>query len=283
MSLTSVSPSLVRLAVGGWSLFIAENVLLSHNRTFVIELLDNQEEHYHYVYGTCSTVATLLIAYGYKSVRNQAPFFPSAGTPTRRALALGLQAAGLVGLSQMAPKLQVPVALAPPSPSPASPASPSSPSPAPAPANPVWQVRCPFDFTPSKDDSVQGMARISRHSSLWSFASLSLGSAFAAASIPQALCLSGPLAVALIGGAHQDYRFRRGVGGNLPPDLDKQTSNVPFAAMLLGNQKEGVLGSFVGLADEIKWLNAGVAATVALGLAARRARLPPIARKAAFS
>ena len=34
----------VRLAVAGWSLFIAENVILSENRTKIIELLEDDKE-----------------------------------------------------------------------------------------------------------------------------------------------------------------------------------------------------------------------------------------------
>ena len=41
-----------------------------------------------------------------------------------------------------------------------------------------------------------------------------------------------PLAVAWIGGAHTDSRFRRGMGGTLEPEYDRQTSNIPFAAMI---------------------------------------------------
>jgi len=41
-----------------------------------------------------------------------------------------------------------------------------------------------------------------------------------------------PLAFALIGGMHQDYRYRRGMGGNLTPEVDNKTSAVPFLALL---------------------------------------------------
>eukprot|EP00621_Florenciella_sp_RCC1693_P010660 CAMPEP_0182530468 /NCGR_PEP_ID=MMETSP1323-20130603/5932_1 /TAXON_ID=236787 /ORGANISM="Florenciella parvula, Strain RCC1693" /LENGTH=87 /DNA_ID=CAMNT_0024739767 /DNA_START=10 /DNA_END=270 /DNA_ORIENTATION=- len=55
-----------------------------------------------------------------------------------------------------------------------------------------------------------------------------------------------PVAFAFIGGEHQDYRYRRGIGGELTPEVDRATSNVPFVALLRGKQ------SFEKLSDELK-------------------------------
>ena len=72
-------------------------------------------------------------------------------------------------------------------------------------------------------------------------------------------------------GGHQDYRFRRGWGGTLPPELDKRTSNVPFWAMLTGSQDPGgAVESFKKLSGEIKYGNALLACLLAAGMALRR-------------
>ena len=63
---------------------------------------------------------------------------------------------------------------------------------------------------------------------------------------------------------HQDSRYRRGMGGELTPELDAKTSSIPFGALLSGAQLWG------DLADELKWLNAAVAVALAVLLAARR-------------
>ena len=51
--------STMRWAVGGWSFFIVENVVLSENRARVIALLgdDERESRYHALYGSLSTAA----------------------------------------------------------------------------------------------------------------------------------------------------------------------------------------------------------------------------------
>ena len=66
--------------------------------------------------------------------------------------------------------------------------------------------------------------------------------------------------VALIGGAHSDSRYARGMGGNLTPEVAGKTSNVPFLAMLTGAQGDG---AFSALATEAKGLNAACAAGLA--------------------
>jgi uncharacterized membrane protein len=66
---------------------------------------------------------------------------------------------------------------------------------------------------------------------------------------------SGPAFVAWMGGNHTDSRFRRGMGGTLPPQYECQTSNIPFLAMITGKQH----GGFEALGNEIKPLNAALA------------------------
>ena len=81
-----------------------------------------------------------------------------------------------------------------------------------------------------------------------------------------------PAMVALIGGTHTDLRHRRGMGGELCREVDDVTSNVPFLAMIMGRQDGGVVQSFEALGDEVKVLNAALAAGGAALWVARRGR-----------
>ena len=124
----------------------------------------------------------------------------------------------------------------------------------------AWKVRCPFDFTDNKDTNspVYGLERISRHPGLWSFGLLGLGSAFLVPSLPQSLWLAMPSMMAMIGGAHTDSRFRRGMGGELSGEYGRVTSNIPFVAMLSGAQGN-VIDVMNEFSSEIKPLNAALA------------------------
>lgn len=110
------------------------------------------------------------------------------------------------------------------------------------------------------------MERVSRHSALWFMGITSLGSAMVTPFPAHAVMFTFPLVFAFVGGEHQDYRYRRGSGGYLSPEMDAQTSNVPFLAMIRGAQ------SVDALLSEIKWTNAGLGATVAALIALRRLR-----------
>ena len=270
----------MRWAVGGWSFFIVENVVLSHNRSTIIELLedDERESRYHALYGTISTVATASIGYAYLfKVRGAAPLLWSlSSTPPlwRLALGFGLQAAGVAAMAQSLPRLQSPVttAVEPP------PAASHQPQP---PQATALRAQCPFDFAEAgaahgadaDGSGPRGLARVTRHPGFWSLAAVCLGAAVSVPSVPQAAWLTMPTAVALIGGAHADYRHRRGLGRTLPPELDAATSNVPFVAMLLGAQQGGsAAAAFSALADEVKGSNAAAGVAVSLLWTLRRVR-----------
>ena len=153
-------------AIGSWSLFIAENYILSENRTYLITALGGDDQ-YHYLYGTCSTVAIGSIGYGYRyKIKGAGPMRweklgGGSGIPR------SAQMAGLVALSmafgmmsQSAPKLQIPFApveqemenntkdtnaLSVPGPTTNAPQSPKK-----------WKVRCPFDFTHPHSNLLEG-------------------------------------------------------------------------------------------------------------------------------
>lgn len=231
-----------RWAVSGWAFFIAENAILSENRTFLISELG--DDRYHLLYGTFSTAAMGSIAYSYYYLTKKAP--PAVTKGVTKSISVGsLTSAwasttlGFIMASQALPKMQVPVSSS-------------------------LQVRCPFDFTDKRepDAKLYGLERITRHPGLWSMAFVFAGNAFLQTSLPLQLWWMGPTAIAWLGGMHSDSRFRRGMGGTLDPHYDSVTSNVPFVAMLTGRQ--GAIGKAANdLFQEIKPLNAAMAATAA--------------------
>lgn len=267
-----------RWAVGGWTFFVAENVVLSENRELLIRRCG--EDGYRAAYGTCSTVAVASIAYGYlRKVREAGPFrwaATAAAPPGWRAVGVALGCFGAVTASQTLPRFQIPFAsTASDEDTPSAAAAVSSSS------SGRWRVRCPFDFSdePSSSRSSsdvayapRGVERVTRHPGLWSFAAIGAGVAATSRSLPRAACLCGPVLVAAVGGAHQDSRHRRGIGGTLDPARDAVTSHAPFAAMLTRRSNDDV-----DWAREFKELNAAVAllvvaaATRGRGLATRSA------------
>jgi uncharacterized membrane protein len=113
-------------------------------------------------------------------------------------------------------------------------------------------------------DGIYGVQRVSRHANFWSLGLLGLGSALATPFAPEIIFFSMPAVFAGIGGAHQDYRFRKGSGGHLDPEIDRKTCNVPFVALVTGKQ------SWAQLYEDMKVTNAIVATSAALLLHARR-------------
>ena len=125
----------VRLVVGGWALFAAENLIMSENRQWIIA--EFGQSTYHTVYNTLSTCCCASMAYGYWSglkgsakplvpwaVRVAADGSRSTGSlpmgatvlaryavPTwMRAVGCGSALLGAALLSQLAPTLRNPVA-----------------------------------------------------------------------------------------------------------------------------------------------------------------------------
>lgn len=290
----------MKWATGGWSFFIAENLILSENRQYLIDNLG--DDGYHYLYGTISTAAMASVFYAYaKKVRGAPPLLWSGGTdPPRAAMVASflLQGLGLAMASQSLPKLQVPVhyaaatGRAPVAANPTVAAAPVKPEPQ---KENAWKVRCPFDFTDSRSQTGRmkspapapdgyvhptSLDRVTRHPGLWAFGFVGAGNALLVPSIPQRVWMSMPLLVALIGGAHTDSRHRRGMGGSLSPELDAVTSNIPFLAMVTGKQAgadtqglEAVAQSFREFGSEIKGLNAALAVGAAAFFVLRRSHV----------
>lgn len=257
--------SLVRWAVGGWTLFVVENAVLSENRTWLIDSMG--DDNYHAFYGTCSTIATVSIGFAYYRITGKNPPIPpqlrrwKANTSPPIITGIGswmCTSVGLVMASQVAPSFQIPISF-------------SGGPPGSSQMN--LQVRCPFDFNDRQFESSdplepRGISRISRHPGLWSFGLMGMGQSFIAPSVPLQIWWLGPALVAWLGGSHTDSRFRRGMGGTLHPEYDSQTSNLPFLAMITGRQ----IGCWEGLGNELKPLNATIALFASSAWVFRRMR-----------
>eukprot|EP00993_Chasmostoma_nieuportense_P003541 NODE_4250_length_818_cov_19.526773_g4092_i0.p1 GENE.NODE_4250_length_818_cov_19.526773_g4092_i0~~NODE_4250_length_818_cov_19.526773_g4092_i0.p1 ORF type:complete len:258 (+),score=69.90 NODE_4250_length_818_cov_19.526773_g4092_i0:68-775(+) len=225
----------------GWGGFIAENLVLSHNRQSLIEHFGARA--YHGCYSVLSTTACCSIAYGYlRHGRGKGPVLWTP-TPVMRAGGLLLQSLGFICLSQLIPMLRVPVT--------------------------SEGVRCPIDLVEHRrpKEDLTGMARVTRHPSFWALGFIGVGTALTRRHQAEVLFYVMPAVFAFIGGSHQDYRFRRNIGGFLSPEVDAKTSGVPFGALLTGRQE------WSPLLEEIKWTNALLAVIFASALALRRLRL----------
>ena len=127
----------VRWIAGGWVAFIAENIILSENREYLISQFG--DSNYHAGYGLLSTLACSSIAYGYfKHGRGSGPLIKTPGSG-RKAAAFVLQTLGLVGMSQLIPTVRSPFVSVPPSPH--RPEAQQSQE-----KKPSFAVRCPMDF-----------------------------------------------------------------------------------------------------------------------------------------
>ena len=108
-------------------------------------------------------------------------------------------------------------------------------TPRPPPLFATTPARCPFDFRSDKDmppGTVHSLERVTRHPMLWSLAAVGAGAALRARFVSEVVMFGFPVVFALVGGAHQDYRYRRGSGGLLSPEKDAVTSNIPFGALV---------------------------------------------------
>mmetsp|Transcript_24169 Transcript_24169/g.24775 ORF Transcript_24169/g.24775 Transcript_24169/m.24775 type:complete len:168 (+) Transcript_24169:62-565(+) len=109
------SQSLLQLALSskgirwisfGWIGFILENLILSENRTKIIEAFG--DDNYHMTYSTLSTLACGSIFYGYIiHGRKKGPLI-SSPTLIRKISSFILQTLGLVGASQTIPLIRMP-------------------------------------------------------------------------------------------------------------------------------------------------------------------------------
>jgi hypothetical protein len=189
----------LKWAIGGWTFFIAENAILSENRTYLIRVLDGDgdgdgdgdEHNYHLLYGSLSTAATASIGYAYYHLTRKTPalvhYFKSSTTTAIRPplpianllLSWTCLSVGLVLASQALPKMQIPIRLTSSSSSqPPTIANGNeygdmigpSPRPPPSPAADAagWKlsVQCPFDFSDKYKDKTNSSDNGSSNNSI---------------------------------------------------------------------------------------------------------------------
>ena len=166
----------VRWTALGWSAFIAENLVMSQNREYIINNFG--DDNYHMVYNILSTAACSSIAYRFfRFGKFGGPTFQHRGLPVH-VVAFVIQALGLVGLSQLIPAMQIPVGVV--SQNKSTVKSPSD-SNAGKEKEIKLYVRCPMDFKPkhASADGLFGMERVTRYPALWAMGFTGLGSAIA--------------------------------------------------------------------------------------------------------
>lgn len=132
-SKTKLLLSPIKWAIGSWSFFIGENLLLSENRTYIIQnICQNNDDYYHYLYGLCSTTAVGSIVYAYygkirpfsfderyrwlhlwdasKSTIHINSRISKSGIPLKNRIgSFVVMSIGLCLLSQTLPKFQIPL------------------------------------------------------------------------------------------------------------------------------------------------------------------------------
>ncbi|KAF0690649.1 Aste57867_17955 [Aphanomyces stellatus] len=235
----------------GWTAFIAENLVLSEFKEDIVAHfgLDN----YRLTYSSLSTAACGSIAYGYLAHgRQQGPIVTSVAKRFPLVV-FSLQALGFAGILSLAvPKLQLPVGVA----------ASSSPTQletarAPSEAAPSLTLLCPVDFKAGKTD----LKEITRYPMLFSFGLASLGTSLASPFLSLRLLAGFPIAMAVIGGLHQDRRRLR--SGELDVETYEKTSLLPFVALIQH-------GGWAQVGETLPWVNIGLGVLVALGLARRR-------------
>ena len=272
----------VKIVSLGWSIFVAENLILSENRGAIIERLG--DKGYHLLYNSLSLGSTCMILYGFlRHGRKTGPLhnlWNPAALPVKLA-AFSFRSLGLVGISQQLPKLQNPWIQPPPSPTTAlsllknpdthntnttkngnlSDTLATTP-----PQKHLKQPssRCPIDFEFGKEKrpgEIWGMKRITRYPQLFSLGLTCFSFALSSSHYSHLVFWSMPLFFAFIGGAHMDSRYKRGMGGDAglwSKEMELQSSLLPFQALIQQRQ------SWRDLGREIKEINA----VLAVGLAA---------------
>jgi len=282
---TLLSSPASKWAVGGWSLFIAENLILSENRSKIMEMVGG-DDNYHYLYGTLSSVAMASTGYGYfYHVRNAQPLLCSSA----KCMPMPFKVGGLICLSmgfgiasQTAPKAQIPITMN---------NNNNTLTTTNTDSGNKWKVRCPFDFTDSRsathiDNNNDGSNsngggemvklstadRISRHPGLFSFGLVSLGYGLLLPSLPTQLFFSMPLLVAVVGGAHTDSRHRRGMGGQLSPAIEQQTSLLPFYALLTNDDNNVIRNLQEFWTHDVKGINLALSIGLASLIVLRKGR-----------
>lgn len=262
-----------------WSFFIAENLILSHppNREFIIQNFNpNGENTYHDIYNSLSTMACLSIGYTYIfHGRQTGPILSFANRFLYPRIFAGFlcQSIGLLLVSQLVPKIQLPFVIANQTNN-ENTVSKEIKENQPSSTKNQVRVRCPMDFKADNkvsDDGFYGLERITRHPTFWSLGLVCFGNAIVTKYATEAVMFSFPIILASIGGAHQDCKHMRISNGNGEPVLTQakyeKTSHIPFAALITGKQ------SWKSLHEEFKYSNAAAAVLIAAVVGIKRMKV----------
>ena len=137
------------------------------------------------------------------------------------------------------------------------------------------KMRCPIDFgadipqkgTSSENQITNNIQRVTRHPSIWGLSLSSLGASITAFNPTSITFFFIPTLIAFSLTFHADSRYRRNIGGYLSPEMDKKTSNIPFWAIIRGEQ------SFSEFLKNLKGVNLSLAFTLSSFLAFRRFKI----------
>ena len=233
-----------------------ENLVMSENRKEIISTFG--EDKYHLVYNSLSILSCATIGYGFLRYRKTSSghLFFNPKSNSAKFAAFSTRALGLIGISQVFPKLQLPFEMVP--------ALSTEPlltdtklvNDQGAANSQTLRAKCPIDFQYEKDPSRLGLKRITRHPQLVSLSLLSLSFALATPLTVPFVTFAGFPVVCTILASHQDSRHARNIGGV----LDKNISSIPFYALLSGSQQ------WTDVAKEFKMLNALLGVIAALGI-----------------
>jgi len=225
-----------RWVLGGWTLFTLENVILSENREAIRRAWGGAggQGAYQQFYSLLSATTLGSTCYAYwRYARHSLVVRSMPRPPQARVLAMGLRAAGLVAMGQLAPPINfgaasIALGLSTP-PEHLSPAAKGA-------------MGCPFDFNAQRDrGEVFGIMRVTRRPELFGLAAVGLGGAVLAETAA-GICFFGVGPVLCFGAlaAHSD-RVQR-ASGDLSETKEAQTSVLPFVAVLDGRQSWSSIG-----------------------------------------
>lgn len=242
--------------LGGWTAFTLENVLLSENRSFIRRSWGGSggQGAYQGFYSSLSAATLSSTIFAYWRFARFGVQLPGATSLPTSAAAIALRAAGLVGMGQLVPPVNLaaaPLALgigAPPVEL--------------APAE-RGAMGCPFDFNAYKErGEVYGIVRVSRRPEICALGAVSLGGALLATTATQVAFFGvGPVLCFIALAAHADRTMQ--LAGEVSAEKVEQTSVTPFLALLDGRQ------SWSKLSEEIDPTNAAVGVGLALLMALR--------------
>ena len=224
----------VRWITIGWTGFIAENLILSHNKEYLVSNFG--EDVYHYGYTGLSLAACASTIYAYiRYRRNSGPIinintnkFWKINSIPFKWTAFTLQTVGLVGLSQ---EFKSPFQFKT--------------------VNDLsiegnyhllkenqkyyMDIVCPIEHEPLKDKKdIIGIKRICRYPIFWSNAMLWLGCALKSVHYTSILMFVFPTIFAFIGSFHQDYRYKR--SKQLTQEIQDNSCLFPFISLIQGKQ-----------------------------------------------